>query len=85
MAAAIFAPERRVSGVADGRRFLGRGGRRANDDKTSALAVRVPCEACGVAWVAWASLHSFGYQRGQFTATYRCPRCGHLDDRVAGV
>jgi hypothetical protein len=82
MAAAIFAPERRVSGVADGRRFLGRGGRRANDDKTSELAVRLACEACGV---AWASLHSFGYQRAQFTATYRCPRCGHLDDRVAGV
>jgi len=64
MAAAIFAPERRVSGVADGRRFLGRGGRRANDDKTSALAVRVACGG-----IAWASLSSFGSQRGQFIAT----------------
>lgn len=82
MAAAIFAQERRVSGVADGRRFLGRGGRRATDAKTSALAERVACEACGV---AFASLSSFGYQRGQFTATYRCPGCGHLNARVAGL
>jgi hypothetical protein len=79
MAAAIFAPDRRGSGVADGRHILVRGGRRAKDRKTSELDVRVACEACGV---AWASLSSFGYQRGQFTATYLCPRCGHLDHRV---
>jgi len=80
MAAAIFAPDRRVPGVTDGRRFLGRGGRRANDDKTPALAGRVACEACRV---AWASLRSFRSHRGQFTATYLCSRCGHLNDRVA--
>jgi predicted RNA-binding Zn-ribbon protein involved in translation (DUF1610 family) len=82
MTAAIFAPERRVSGVADDRRFLGRGGRRANDDETSALAERVACQACGI---AWASLRSFRSQRGRFSATYVCPRCGHLVERVAGV
>ena len=74
--------ERRVSGVADRRQILGRGGRRASDRRASELDLRVPCEACGI---AWASLSSFAYERGQYMALYLCPRCGYLERRVAAV
>jgi hypothetical protein len=70
--------ERRVSGVADRRQVLGRGGRRGNDQQASELDLRIACEACGL---GDASLSSFRYERGQYMARYRC-QCGHFARRT---
>jgi hypothetical protein len=77
-----FAPDRRVSGVADRRLLFGRGGRRVGDYGASELSSIIPCPACHV---AWASLHSFHHRRGQSTGTYICPRCGHHEQRIAAA
>ena len=41
----------------------------------------IPC-VCGV---AWATLRSVADQGEQSVATYICPRCGHLDQRIVAV
>jgi hypothetical protein len=83
MAQPPFAPERRVSGVADRRRLLGRGGgRRANDSSPSALSTTIACPACHI---AWASISAVGHGDDQSTVTYICPRCGHQEKRVGAA
>jgi hypothetical protein len=76
-----LAPERRVHGIGDRRAFR-RGGRRAEEQGRTEMSLLIPCEACGV---AWASLASFEYQRRQSLAIYLCPRCGHLERRLAAA
>ena len=78
--ASTLTQERRVSITDDRRGRIGRGGRRAEDHGVAELSAVIPCTACTV---AWASLISFEYQRKQSLATYLCPRCGHLEKRLA--
>ena len=71
--------DRRLSGFArlDRRQLLARrDGRPAEDQRRSDRLLRVPCPACGI---AWASLSSMAAHEGHSTATYLCPRCGHLE------
>jgi hypothetical protein len=83
MAEPPFAPERRMSGVADRRRLLGRGGgRRATDSYPSDLITTIACPACHI---AWASISAVGYGADQSTVTYICPRCGHQEKRVSAA
>ena len=74
-------PERRLPGVPDRRGALGGGGRRAEDQLAAQFSAIIPC-VCGV---AWATLRSVADQGEQSVATYICPRCGHLDQRIAAV
>ena len=72
--------DRRVFGEPDRRHLPRGGGRRAEDQHAPELDIRIPCEACGI---AWASLSAFTHARGESMACYICPRCGYLERRVA--
>jgi hypothetical protein len=76
-----LAPERRVHGVGDRRAFR-QGGRRAEEHGRTEMSLLIPCAVC---CVAWASLVSFDHQRRQSLAIYVCPRCGHLEKRLAAA
>ena len=75
----IFAPERRVFGVADRRATLSGGGRRAEDHDALEFSAIIPCLACDD---ASASLRSVAREGWRLVATYVCPRCGHREKRV---
>jgi hypothetical protein len=75
-------PEQRVSGLTDRRGTLGGGGRRDQDQLASQFSAIVPCEACRV---AWAALSSVALEAGQPMARYVCPRCGHVERRIAAT
>jgi hypothetical protein len=76
--APVIAPERRVYGIGDQRKYR-RGGRRAGDGGAAEISSLTPCPMCRV---AWAALVSFEYQRRESVAIYVCPRCGHRQNRV---
>jgi hypothetical protein len=73
MGQATLAQDRRVSGLARA------DGRQAEDQRRSDGLLLMPCPAWGI---AWASLSSMAAHGGRSTATYLCPRCGHLEPVV---
>jgi predicted RNA-binding Zn-ribbon protein involved in translation (DUF1610 family) len=82
MGQATLTQDRRLSGFAraDRRQLLARrDGRQADEERRPDPLLLVPCPACGI---AWASLRSTTLQETHATATYLCPRCGHLEPVV---
>lgn len=70
----------RVSGEPARRHIAGGGARRNDDKREPEIDLRIPCEACGV---AWAALSAFTYDKEQAMVCYLCPRCGYIEHRVA--